>query len=35
MTTLFLFLLGGLVGTFVGDFIAQKFIYNEEDEDNG
>jgi len=35
MTTLFLFLLGGLVGTFVGDFIADKFIYNEEDEDNG
>ena len=28
MITLFLFLLGGLVGTFVGDFIAQKFILN-------
>jgi hypothetical protein len=27
MTTLFLFLLGGLVGTFVGEFIADKFIW--------
>jgi hypothetical protein len=33
MTTLFWFLFGGLVGTFVGDFIAQKFIYNEENEE--
>jgi hypothetical protein len=31
MTTLFLFLLGGLVGTFVGDFIAQKFIYKDDE----
>tara|TARA_R110000868_G_scaffold205895_1_gene454580 strand:- start:35 stop:238 length:204 start_codon:yes stop_codon:yes gene_type:complete len=28
MTTLFLFLLGGLAGTFVGEFIANKFIWN-------
>ena len=33
MITLFWFLLGGLVGTFVGDFIYQKFIYKEEDEE--
>ena len=33
MITLFWFLLGGLVGTFVGEFIAQKFIYNKEDKD--
>jgi len=32
MITLFWFLLGGLVGTFLGDFIYQKFIYKEEDE---
>lgn len=31
MTTLFWFLLGGLVGTFVGDFIYQKFIYKEDE----
>ena len=30
MITLFWFLLGGLVGTFVGDFIYQKFIYKED-----
>ena len=33
MITLFWFLLGGLVGTFLGDFIYQKFIYKEEDEE--
>ena len=30
MITLFWFLLGGLVGTFVGEFIAQKFIYKKD-----
>ena len=32
MITLFWFLLGGLVGTFLGDFIYQKFIYKEDEE---
>ena len=31
MITLFWFLLGGLVGTFLGDFIYQKFIYKEDE----
>ena len=32
MITLFWFLLGGLVGTFLGDFIYQKFIYKEDED---
>jgi uncharacterized protein YneF (UPF0154 family) len=31
MTTLFLFLLGALVGIFVGEFITDKFIYKDDE----
>ena len=31
MTTLFLFLLGILIGTFVVEFIADKFIYKDDE----